>query len=180
MSAISDMLNWRRLYCRIRRQEGSPESLARGVALGLLVGFAAPLGIHGLVVIPLAFALRANKFLAYLFTFHINPYTIPLLYPFQCWLGGMILEHPLSSQVIKSDLSHLFIERSWESFKALGAELIWPFLAGGAVLGILSAVAGYFLTLGIIQWRRRSRDASLKRRLYKLAKREPDACIKPD
>ncbi len=158
-------LNWRRLYCRVVSQEGTPESIARGVSLGLFVGFGVPIGGHILIAVPLAFLLKANKFLAVLFTFPVNPYTIPVLYPIQCYLGGFVLGSPMKFSVIEAEFEAALLHPSGASLRRLGADMLWPFLAGGLIIALLSAALGYYASLGMAQKYRDRKEARLRRRL---------------
>jgi len=173
-------LKWRRLYCRIVNQEGSPESIAKGVSLGLFVGFGMPLGTHIIIGLPLAFLLKANKFLTVLFTFPVNPYTIPLLYPAQCYLGSLVMGSPMKIKVIKAKFKTIFTDPSWESFMNLGSDIMWPFLIGGVIIGVATAAIGYYASLGMVQRYRKRREAKLRRRLSLSSKREKTVCIKLD
>ena len=168
----------RRLYYKIVNQEGTPESVARGVGLGLFVGFALPLGTHIIIGIPLAFIMRANKFLMLLFTMPVNPYTITFFYPAQCWIGAKLMGSPLTMKVIKKDFAHVFSDPSWTSFKELGSDVMWPLLLGGLLIGLITGFIGYFATLGMVQRYRMKREKALRRRLSVSSKREKTVCMK--
>ena len=154
-------LSWRRVYCKIVKQEGSPESIARGLALGLFVGFAMPMGGQMIVAIPLAFLLKANKVLAVMGTVVTNPYTSLFIYPVQCWFGAQLMGAPLNLQELKAAFRALLADPTWAHFSSLGSGLIVPFFIGGFVFAVLSAVPTYYLSLYAVRAYRRRR--ALKR-----------------
>ncbi len=171
IAKILRKLSWRRLYLMVVKQEGTPESLARGVGLGFFICFAFPFGTHLTLGIPTAFLLRANKFLTILFTFVSNPYTLPFIWPAQCWIGAMLMGRHLALRTIEEEFAHLLSSPSIAAFKELGAELLWPFLLGGLVLGILFGIPSYFTALGMIQAHRKRKEKALRLRLSMASKR---------
>ncbi len=173
---LTEMLRgiWRWLrhvyYTKILRQSGEPSYIARGVALGLLVGWVVPIGFQLAVVIPLAFLLRAAKIPAVVFTFVSNHFTVIFLYPMQCWLGSLALGYHLSYETISRQLADITragtLRESWRLFLELGTELGRAFIAGGLLLGIPSAAIGYVAALALVKRYRRFKE---RRRAGKMA-----------
>jgi hypothetical protein len=173
-------LSWRRLYCRIVRQEGSPESVARGLAIGLFVGFAMPMGGQLVVAIPLAFILKGNKVLAALGTVVTNPYTSLVIYPIQCWIGALLLGSPLDFHFLEERFKSLLAQPSWDALKGLGVDLLVPFLVGGLLLAVLTCVPTYYLTLRTVRaYRARKLIKKRMRRLLRLRKMKAAAAPPP-
>lgn len=146
------------------KQEGTPDYSARGVAIGLFIGFFMPMGGQLITAIPLAYFLRGNKMLAAVFTFVSNPYTITFIYPFQCWLGSVIIGAPIEYAAIMASFHKVFTSASTATIlalgKELGQELILPFFLAGLILGAISAAIGYAITLWLITRHRRKRIAA--------------------
>ena len=74
---------WARAYSyikhRLRRLPGTPEEIARGVAIGVFTSFTPFFGLHFFVAWVLALVLRANVLASLLGTFFGNPLTyIPI------------------------------------------------------------------------------------------------------
>lgn len=113
--------------------------VTRAFALGLFIAFV-PLPIHFLLAAVLALVLRLNVPAAMLGTLLTNPFTLLPLYLTAYWIGTQILgvpERPVA------------FEMSWEWLRT-GLVPIWkPFLLGCAVMGVLSAIAGYILLGGL-------------------------------
>lgn len=162
-------LSLKRIYYRIIRQEGSPESIARGIGIGLFVAFLAPVGLQTVTVIPLAFLFRANKILAFIATFPTNPYTIPFIYPAQCYIGSLVMLSPMKFADVSDAFKTVYNDPTWANFVSLGNDIILPFIVGGAIFGIITGIIGYFATLGMVQRHRRRRELKLVARLSAMA-----------
>lgn len=122
---------------------GTPDSLARGVALGLFVGFFIIFGLQIVVVVPLAWICRANRIAAVTFTFVTNHVTVFFIYPLQCLAGGFIMGDDYSLPVLQKKMYGLIQDFSWDNFAGLGGELAVAFMLGGLAFGLVSAIIGY-------------------------------------
>ena len=114
---------------------GTPDSLARGVALGLFVGFFI---IFGLQLVAVA---------AVTFTFVTNHVTVFFIYPLQCLAGGYIMGNNYSMQALQAKMSGLIHNFTWNNFAGLGGELAVAFMLGGLVFGLVAAIVGYPVAL---------------------------------
>ncbi|MEI8206506.1 MAG: DUF2062 domain-containing protein [Kiritimatiellales bacterium] len=130
---------------QLMRHPGTPESVGRGVAVGLFSAFIIPAG-HMLLAFPLAMLVRGARVSAVLSTWIINPLTLSVAYPVQCYLGSFVIGKPLSYALIKKLVLDAIQTPSMETAGALSRELIASFFAGGLVLGAAAAVIGYFFT----------------------------------
>lgn len=151
---------------RLIRHPGTPESVGRGVASGFFTALVLPFG-HMAAAFLLAVLLRGARGTAVLATWIINPFTVPVVWPLQCWLGSFLIGSPLSRVRIEQMLRDVIYTPSLESASALSKELIFSFFAGGAVLGIVLAVAGYFCTVAAAR-RYQARRAGRKARWIRL------------
>jgi uncharacterized protein (DUF2062 family) len=150
-----------KFYLRLMRHPGTPESVGRGVAAGLFTAFIIPTG-HMVAAFFLSVLVRGARGAAVLSTWITNPFTMPILYPFQCWLGSFIIGRPLSYALIKRLVSDAIYDPSMKTAGALGGELILSFFAGGVLLGTGAAAAGYFCTTAMVR-RHRIRLAERKK-----------------
>jgi uncharacterized protein (DUF2062 family) len=153
-----------KLYFKLMRHPGTPESVGRGVAVGLFSAFITPLGQMPLALL-LALPLRGAKGAAVLSTWVTNPLNMPVVYPVQCYLGSFIIGNPLSYEEIKLLVLNVLHNPSMETWWSLGGELVASFLAGGVLFGLLSAVPGYFLTIEMV---RRYRARKIKRKEFRM------------
>ena len=141
---------YRALFLKLMRTQASPASLARGVALGLFIGFLIPMGLQIMVVLPLAFLLKAAKIPAIAFTFVTNHVTVLFIYPIQCWVGSYLMFHPIHLASLEAQLDGLIHAADMQTFMAevgrLGLQLGGSFFLGGALFGVIAAAIGYICT----------------------------------
>jgi hypothetical protein len=149
-----------KLFLRLMRHPGTPESVGRGVAAGFFTAMLLP-GGHMVAAFLLAMLLRGARGTAVLATWITNPFTIPFLWPLQCYLGSFLIGRPLSHKLIEHLLWNAVHTPSMQTLGELSGELIASFFAGGAVLGIILAVIGYFVAVMMVR-RHRARLASRK------------------
>ncbi len=114
-------------------------AIARGVAVGLLIGLTPTVGIQTFMMIGASLSFRANFIAAYIVSFVSNPVTMaPLYYGFS-QLGGLLLRH--------SPLAPSHIEGLAEEVAQETLELV----IGSLMIAIPASVCGYFLFLWL--WR---------------------------
>lgn len=157
-----------KFFVRLGRHPGTPESVGRGVAAGFLTALLLP-GGHMLAAFLLAIPLRAARATAALATWIINPFTIPVIWPLQCWLGSFLIGSPLSRERAWQMLREVIHTPSLKAAGTLSKELIESFFAGGAVIGGVLALTGYFCTVVLVR-RYRERRADRKARRIQLWK----------
>ena len=145
---------WLRLLVRILREKASPAFIARGWAIGMFYGCVIPFGFQLALSVPTALWLRGSKIGAVLGTLITNHFTIFLIYPVQCWLGNRLLGGSLSYAHIVDSLKLVVSERSWESMRSLGADLMGAFFLGGFVLAAVLVPLTYVAVLRFVKFRR--------------------------
>ena len=124
--------------------------------MGVFVAFTPTIPFHTVLSIALAFAFRGSKPAALIGSWLSNPLTIPALYYGSYKVGVILLGHDIPLSVHHYDDVKALITHGWDA--ALAA------IAGGALLGILPALGGYFVTLNIFRRIRRRRQAGLEAR----------------
>lgn len=173
---------WRRVkritryyYLRIVRLRTSAHSIALGMSLGVLVGCLPIIPFQTVLVLILAFILRANKLAAVICTFFSNVFTLIPFYALLYLIGGFVL-HALGLPVDKDSMSfHQLMEYFGTIFKpedlSIG-ELIkqgWRFflvmMVGGVILGVPSATGMYFLGRRAVLSYRKHRARRMLRRV---------------
>ncbi|MBU8901629.1 MAG: DUF2062 domain-containing protein [Victivallales bacterium] len=156
------------IYVKLVKQAGSPDYIARGVAIGFMVGMLIPFGLQIPTAIALAFLLNAAKIPAFACTWVTNHITIFFIYPAQCWVGSYLIGNPLKLANIEKQLETVINERTWASLSALGGQVVASFFAGGFLFGTILAVPGYFFSLYWVKKYRKFKELKLKRRKEKL------------
>jgi uncharacterized protein len=127
------------IYYRFLRLKGSREEIARGLAIGVFMGFTPTLGIQTISAIFVAAIFKGNKFLAALGAGITNPLTIPFFYAGTYKIGSAVLGNPLDF----SFLSH----PTFQDFWSIGNDLFLALWVGGLIVGIPSGIVFYFLGL---------------------------------
>jgi len=140
--------------------QGSPESIARGGALGMWIALTPTVGIQMPMVLVMSVPLKANMAVGMAMCWITNPVTlIPFYFAFY-WLGALLLGRvPREFTEVAAPLSAAIEHGSITEFvTTLGGEVLWPMVVGSVVLATLAAVPTYHLMLAI--FRRRSREAA--------------------
>ena len=155
---------FRYYYDKAIREQGTPEYIARGWAIGVFIGFAVPFGLQLIISIPLSFLLKGSKLGASIGTLVTNHLTIIVIYPFQCWLGSWVIGKPLALEEISSKLELILQKQDYQTLFGLGSDLVISFLIGGFLLAAVSTPICYYLVKRLVIQYRRNKE---KRRLKK-------------
>ena len=112
---------WLQFYLKVMKQDKPAEYTARGVGLGVFVGFFVPFGLQVVVVLPLAILCRAAKIPAVAFTFVTNHFTIFLIFPLHSYIGGWLLGRGMGYSELKQRFSGIVDHQNGtlSAFKAL-------------------------------------------------------------
>jgi uncharacterized protein (DUF2062 family) len=136
-------------YEQFISMQGSPAVIARSFAVGFWVAWFPLIGTHSLVSLASGFLLRAKLPAVYLGSWLCNPLTIPPMlwadYALGTWLvgGSRLGEAP-------------FLDLTFRKMVALGWNMLLPMMLGGAILGLCTALIGYFpIKFAVLRVRRR-------------------------
>ena len=161
-------LNW------LIRLRGSPEAIARGVAIGLIVSFTPTIGFQTLIALGIATLLNANRPVSIVPTWLTNPFTIPPVYAFTYYLGSFFRPGPDPSSVTRAmhvvvedleSLDFLALREQIGVFLGLGLDVFIPMWIGGLIVGSVAAVISYPLALRtVVRLRERRARRRAKRR----------------
>ncbi len=142
-------MHWRNPIAHLRRIEADPRQIARGFALGVLLGFTPLFGLKTLLALLFAWWLRGNKVAAVAgVTLHdlATPF-IPLLLRLEYDTGFWLLSRPHELPPPLS-LHHLSWQAmlNWTTFLRGGV----PLLLGLLVIGLPISVAVYLVLRSIL------------------------------
>ena len=163
---------FRRLYFKMVREKASSGYIARGWAIGMFWGLAAPLGLQLLFSIPCAFLLRGSKIGAVLGTVPLtNIVTVFFIYPVQCWIGNRILGGNLTLYAVNDALQPVLYDPSLrtlcQAVRDLSWDMLFAFFAGGILLGVIVVFPTYYGVLVLVKrYRLRKRVKSSKVRIF--------------
>lgn len=128
---------WNRLLLyyrhRLVRLPDSSYRIAAGLACGAAISFTPFIGLHVVLAMALAFAMRANVVAAIIGTIVGNPWTFPLIWALTYWMGATAMGSDAAlvlTDVIDTEL--LF----FSPLEALKPVLL-PMIIGGVPLAVL-------------------------------------------
>ena len=137
----------RYLYWRFIRMRGTPEYIARGLAVGVFAGLFPIFGLQTIVGVALATLFQGHKIAAAAGTWVSNPLTYVPIYALNFQVGRLLL----NSQ-------EEFIADSIISFQELmkyGSQFVAALFLGCLVMGIICGTFSYFVGLKLIRlWHR--------------------------
>ncbi|MEM1171151.1 MAG: DUF2062 domain-containing protein [Cyanobacteria bacterium P01_H01_bin.35] len=148
----------RYLYWRFIRMRGTPEYIARGLALGVFAGLFPIFGLQTIVGIALATLFQGHKIAAAAGTWVSNPLTYLPIYAINFQVGRWLL-----------NCQQEFVPESIFSFSELmqyGTQFVTSLFLGCLVMGIIGGILSYFVGLKLIRWWRRERRQNLGNNLY--------------
>jgi uncharacterized protein len=125
------------LYIRIKSLQGDPHYVALGIASGVFVAVTPTIPFHTVLALAVAFVLKGSKPAAIIGAWFGNPLTIPPFYFASYHFGMLLLGRKITVELHTS---------SYQAFLAQGTDVVVAMMVAGALLGIIPAVAAYYLT----------------------------------
>jgi hypothetical protein len=127
----------------------SPREIAFGAAIGVFLACSPFLGIHTVAALALALLLGASRPAAFLGTLVNNPPTMAFIYLLEIKIGSYVLGYSLSLPGgIWKDIVDLF---------SLGRKAVLSVMTGFVILGLVSSITVYLVTLGAVLFIRKRR-----------------------
>ena len=137
----------RYFFLLLKRLQGTPRTLARGVALGVFVGITPTIPLHTVQIIVLSPLFRANPVAAVVASLVIsNPLTIPVEYYVAWKAGTMITGFSIPWSEVKALLAsveHTGLLNACTIIMHKSVKLIEAMLVGGFVIALPVAMASY-------------------------------------
>lgn len=147
---------FRRYFIDPLVSSGNPPWLdARGIAVGLAVGFGVPVGVQMVLLGLLRLCFRFNTVVAFAFTWVNNPLTLIPMYYGYYYVGSLILGRPVAltgetfGQLMTPVVHAGNFWESFQGFARLGWDIVerWAVTAVSlaAITGVLGYVVGYHI-----------------------------------
>ncbi len=138
-------------FYKLRRLNGDPAFLARGVFIGLFIAATPTLPLHTIVIIFAAILFRASKISALLAAIILsNPLTFFIQYYLAWLIGNFFMPGELSWAKIRNVLDIITADVGFQQSLCvvgqLGIKAISVMLIGGIVLAVPISIAGYFIS----------------------------------
>lgn len=148
-------------YIKLVRLDDSPEKIARGFALGVVLGILPTFGLGVIAAIVLAGYLKINKASAVIGTFIMNPWTSPFFWALSYLTGSLLLGNNLqeTAALVKYLKTH---EDIWKSL--LAQRLLLPYIIGNIIITSASAATSYIACLYAVKAYKRAKGKKNQRR----------------
>jgi len=128
--------------------DGSPSRVAAAFGLGVFIAFFPLLGIHTGMALVIAILLRLNRVAILVGCWINNPWTIAPMYSAGTLLGCALLGVTPTSPV-GVDWS-LKGRAFYSALAATLQPLIWPFVVGNLVLGVVAGLFAFLLMRSLL------------------------------
>lgn len=147
---------WLKLWrYKILRIDDPPERIARGAAIGVLMGVLPTFGVGGFLAIGIAFLLKANKAAAVLGSFIVNPLTSPFFWTLSIIIGSFITGE--DSSTILARMKH-------DGVLASAGSAWLVYMAGNIVISAVCTPFSYYMVkAAIVRHRQRKEEKRRKR-----------------
>lgn len=181
---------------RLHRLPDSPETIARGVFAGVFTTFTPFYGLHFFVAGLLAWVLRGNILASLLGTFFGNPLTyVPIgiaSLRTGYWLLGIDRHEPHHKSLVAKFTSAgtdlwtnalAWIRNDptdWSALAVFYHSVFYPYMIGGILPGIITALVCYYLTVPVIRAYQKRRRGALNAKLAALNKKNTDNGTRSD
>lgn len=168
---------------RLHRLPGSPETIARGIWVGVFTTFMPYYGIHFVIAAVLARLVSGNILAALLATFFGNPLTYLPIGVISLKTGHFLLgtefeagdKQTLAGKFANAgaDLWHNFWSvfnddhADWHGLKIFYDEVFFPYMIGGIIPGIVAGTICYYLTVPVIRAYQKRRSSKILAKISK-------------
>lgn len=159
---------WRRtvdVFRQILQIDDTPESIARGVALGVFIAMTPTVGIQMIIVTIVNTICRANRLAGLVMVYISNPVTMLPIYWFDYQVGRLILgqksiSHSQFEKIFELRGPNLVarLQSFVENLAQFSFDVAGPLFLGGIIVGLVCGIPAYPLTLAILR-RHRARKA---------------------
>lgn len=149
----------RQLLQRLLHTRDTPERTALAYAVGVFWGYSPLLGLHTVLGLASAFALRLNRVAAVLGVYSNLPWTMAPYYTMATIGGAALLGVPVP-EGLTTDIRMAFGEFSARNIGRLLdalAPLLWAYIVGSTIGAVLASLVAYRLALEFIRRRHRQR-----------------------
>ena len=167
---ITSRKYYRYLYLRLIRQKGSSHGLALSVSIGIFCGFVIPV-FQMLLAVFLAWTCRVNKIVSVGCTWISNPFTYPILFPLNIYVGSLFIQSDFKMEELKKITLNTLFSDFGKVLKFFLSDGMLMFMIGGAICGIIAAALSYVSVFYTIRKYKRDKEERFYRRRQTL-KRE--------
>jgi uncharacterized protein len=141
---------------RLWRMNNAPQDISLGVAIGAFISILPVYGLHTILALGAAFAIKRVNKIAVLLGTNVSTF---VTFPFITWIA-----YDIGRMIMHNGYPPL----TWHAFRTFSyrtlLDIYYPLFIGSVILGLVVGCLFYFLTLWFVKWRRKvhARTASLK------------------
>lgn len=150
-------LRFRHLADQLLHTHDTPRRTAAAFALGVLFGFSPLLGLHTILGLVCAFALRLNRLAVLIGVYSNLPWILPPYYVMATVVGAAILGVTVPPDLM-GQLRQVVSGPGLAEVRMLAgglAPLFWSFMLGSTLGACVLAFVSYHVALAMIEARRR-------------------------
>ncbi len=144
---------WKRygryLLLRLNRLNGSPHSIAAGVACGVAISFTPFVGFHFVLAALTALLIRGNVLASAIGTAAGNPWTFPFIWVSVLYTGRFMLGETAGGRVefvrVFEKSFHALMTFDFSLFFSDVWPIVWPMMVGSIPYYFLSWTVSYYL-----------------------------------
>ena len=148
-------------YLRFIRLRGEPHELALGLAFGIFAGMMPIMPFQIALAVALALVFKGSKITAALGTWISNPLNWYLVYYYSYRIGASLMGLSLKSGIFSSVMTSIHQGEAvmvvLGKIVGAGSAIIFAFLFGGFLMGVVFAIPSYFISLKVFQFIRQWR-----------------------
>jgi uncharacterized protein (DUF2062 family) len=150
MAHIQKKISWKNFWKLFLSPGESIELKSRSIAFGVFMGILPVWGLQFIIGMPLAILFKLNKTLFFIFI-HISMFPLTPLF----WMASLLAGNALMGrQMISHDWMHITLTDVRNEGIA--------FFLGGIVLAMLAGTCSYFMSSGVLYYRRRVKYSKIK------------------
>ena len=159
-------------FLKLTRLRWEPRELAIGIALGVFSGMMPIIPFQIALAITLALFFKGSKITAALGTWVTNPLNWYFTYLYSYKIGASIFGIPRENGILSSVIDPFQTAEGYlqlfGKITSAGTTIIFSFLLGGFIMGLIAALPSYFISLRFFQfvrrWRQKRRDRKVLRK----------------
>ena len=141
---------------RFTRLRGEPHDLALGLAFGIFAGMIPIMPFQIAFAVMLALIFKVSKITAIIGTWVSNPFNWYFVYYFSYRIGGSILGLSMKKGIFPSVMASIHkgedIIVILGKILGAGGNIIFAFILGGFLMGVVASIPSYFLFLKVFQF----------------------------
>jgi uncharacterized protein (DUF2062 family) len=162
-----DFRHWLRYqYVKLVRLNDSPEKVAGGLALGVVLGILPTFGLGVVLAVLIAGPLKVNRVSAIIGTLVMNPWTTPFFWALSYLAGSLVLGNNIH-EALSSVKSIETQTGLWKDI--LTKRLLLPYIIGNVIVTAMAAASFYVAGLYFVKEYRKAKKKRLKAKAQKPA-----------